>query len=69
MIGDVDRSQLLKNIGTLVRIRPVARRAWFDGQELERLDDDWRLEAPQAAWAAIRLSNMRTGHCAVYPIS
>jgi hypothetical protein len=59
----VNKQQLRKNEGNLVRIRPVAKR--FDGgkngPELRpAIDDEWRIESVTDRGVAI--SNVRTGH-------
>jgi hypothetical protein len=55
--------QLKKNVGTPVRIRPIAKRQEAStGQFLEPKDDNWYIN--RVASGVVDLQNSRTGHVA-----
>jgi hypothetical protein len=56
----VNKSQLKKNIGDWVRLRPIAHRLDVRGVPLPQIDDEWRIE--DVTDEGVRLSLPRTGH-------
>jgi len=58
----MNKDKLRKNLNAWVQLRPVARR--FDAAtELEKIDDDWRIE--EANNSGVKIKNIRTGHATV----
>jgi len=58
----MNKEMLAKCQGHLVRIRPVARR--FQGQdELQPLDDDWRIVRVDLARKVVEIHDIRCDHC------
>lgn len=54
-------NQFKKNIGLIVRLSPTARRVDPAGNELQELEDDWRIDSfPKPE--SVMFSNLRTGH-------
>lgn len=58
-------SQLRRQIGTLLRLRPLPRRLTSDGTPLPPIDDRWRLDAILDSPARLSLVSQRTGHVLV----
>jgi len=58
----MNRKNLRGLHGKTVRLRPIPRR--FDSRLgwLPPVEDHWRIEAPKANAAAVRASNLATGH-------
>jgi len=54
--------QLRKNLGHLMRLRPLPIRRGPKAEQLESIDDPWRLEAILPSPTRVRLSNIRTHH-------
>lgn len=52
--------QLKKNVGQIVRLRPIAHRYDEDGQQLEQIDDDWSIM--QVSDAGVTVMNLATQH-------
>jgi len=56
----MNKEQLKKNVGDLVRLIPIAHRLDGKGHPLPRLDDEWRIES--VTNEGVRLFLARTGH-------
>jgi hypothetical protein len=56
----MNKEQLKKNVGDLVRLIPIAHRLDAKGHPLPQIDDEWRIES--VTDAGVRLSLARTGH-------
>ena len=53
---------MLKRLdGAVVKLRPVVQRVW-NGQHLEALDQDWRIEVAKSGNAVLRLHSIASGH-------
>lgn len=60
------KDQIKKNIGYLVRLRPMARSYEGGigiGKELEPADHDWRIKNTNEK--GIEVENLYTGHCTI----
>jgi hypothetical protein len=58
----VNAEQLKKRVGGLYRLRPMAARLGADREELEPIDDQWRLDSVETNPARVVVRNIRTGH-------
>jgi hypothetical protein len=58
----MNRGQIEKQLGLLMRLRPFPIRVGQDGQVLPQIDDHWRLEAILDGPTRLKLSNQATGH-------
>lgn len=58
----MNKEMLAKCEGHVVRIRPIARRL-HGQQELEPLDDDWRVGRVDLARKIVEIRNIRCDHC------
>jgi hypothetical protein len=56
----MNKEQLKKNVGDLVRLLPIANRLDGKGHPLPQIDDEWRIES--VADDGVRLFLPRTGH-------
>ena len=56
----MNAQQLVKNIGALVRLRPIPERRQHDGMSLPQLDDQWTIMRVETG--VVELRNIRTDH-------
>lgn len=56
----MNKEQLKKNVGDLVRLLPIAHRLNGNGYPLPQIDDEWRIESVAAD--GVQLFLPRTGH-------
>lgn len=56
----MNAEQFRKNVGSLVRLRPIARRRLPTGQSLDPIDYEWRVL--RIVDGSVELTNIRTDH-------
>lgn len=59
----MNKDQLIKNVGILVRLRPISRSRGPLGDDLAGMDDEWLIQKVEEQ--GVSLSNIRTGHLAL----